>query len=115
DEASVTIWFIDGNTRAKPTPYITINTRLIQKTDIIYIIIWTKPIVIIPITTSETGRNLSYIRFKGVKKTIRATITYVLNIIPVVEESIPISSTFNGLPKARLPLLIIIANAASDA
>src|SRR5699024_8438032 len=86
-----------------------------QKTDMRFIIIWTKPIVIIPITTRETGRYLSNILFKGVKKTIKATIPYVLSSMPVIEESKPISSTLSGKAKASVPLLIIIAKAGSDA
>src|SRR5699024_5877343 len=71
--------------------------------------------IVIPVTTKVTGENLSNIRFNGVKKTIKATIPYVLRSIPVVEDVMPISSTFNGNAKASVQLLIIMAKAASDA
>src|SRR5690625_4159348 len=52
--------------------------------------------------------------FNGVIKTINATIPNVLNNIPVVSVPRPMSSTFNGKPKARVPLLYIRANAALE-
>src|SRR5699024_6553423 len=101
----------------KQNPHQNIINNTITKTytETKFRIKWTKPMIVIPATTKGTEENLSNIRFNGVKKMINDTTPYVLRSIPVVEEVIPISVTFKGNAKASVPLLIMIANAASDA
>src|SRR5690625_2968395 len=94
---------------------MTIKMTTIQKIEMKFNIICTKPISDIPITTNISGEKRSYMRFKGDKKTIKAITPYVLSKTPVISEVNPMSDTFSGKAKANVPLLIISAKAANEA